>query len=152
MHAQKGPPEGDWRFILTRFDWNPDTEYPEGFSGEVRRSRCVSWPVGMPLPRRRPDMDRWRPKDGPTVEGVVGPPEGEEYVSMVFVMNPHLRTRMVKMGWLDITESWKLHFTVPEPIELPEIEGGPDVAVSPVLVPTVLVKTPRGVRGREASP
>jgi hypothetical protein len=100
-HAERGAPEpGTYNHVLCRFDWNPQVRFEEANYGEVRSTRCVPWPQGLPVPPRQPDRDRWRPDpDG----------EGGEEVCMIFVVDAHLRTRLVKLGWFDITEEWKAH-------------------------------------------
>lgn len=118
MHASRLTPEpGTFRHVLTRFDWNPDMEVTEANYGEIRKSRCIPWPEGMALPKRRPDMDRWRPADGGT---------GREPVMMMFVVDRHLRTRMIKLGWLDITDAWMEHHAA-EQAEADDLRGPPPV-------------------------
>lgn len=147
MHVQMGAPEeGTYRFVLTRFDWNPRQEYLEQNYGEVRRTRCVQWPSGLPLPKRRPDMDRWRPA------GPEDNPPGGEFVCMLFCNDPHFRTRMLKMGYLEITDAWIRHHqgdTITVTVD--PVPGGLRAAVSPVYAPIAGAARRPGPLGAGAS-
>ncbi len=104
MWADKAIPEdGTYRFVLYRPDWNPAIRYEERNYGEVQHSRCVQWPEGAPLPERVPGREgRWQPR------------EEDRTTCAMFVRDPHLRTRMVKLGWLDVTALWAQAKQVPE--------------------------------------
>lgn len=96
MWAEKTIPErASYRHVLVRFDWNPRIAVSEQNYGESRKSRCVPWPAHVALPKRPPGrVDRYRPTR-----------ENPETMAM-FVMDGHLRTRMVKLGWIEVTKEW----------------------------------------------
>lgn len=137
MRAEQGPPADESRFVLVRFDWNPEIGFLEQNYGEVQRSRSVAWPAGMPLPKRRPDMDRYRPK------GPDDSPPGGERVCMVFCNDPHFRTRLTKMGWLEVTDAWKRTHA---PDAVPTVEP---VAIG-LAVPVTAVIPPGAARAARA--
>lgn len=111
MWAEKTAPEaGTFRFVLFRPDWNPEIRYEERNYGEVRQSRCVQWPAHVPLPARPPGrVATWLPR------------EENRTTCAMFVNDAHLRTRMVKMGWIDVTAQWNT--PVPAPRAAPVVVG-----------------------------
>lgn len=124
--ADKTIPEaGTYRFVLWRPDWNPAVQYNERNYGEVAVSRCVQWPEHVPLPQRPPGRDsRWLPR------------EEDRTTCAMFVRDAHLRSRMMKLGWLDATTAWATPVPVaPAPYVAPPVGtslGGP---VGPVVPP-----------------
>lgn len=134
--ADKAIPEpGTYRFVLWRPDWNPAVRYNERNYGEVAISRCVQWPEHVPLPTRPPGRDsRWLPR----VE--------DRTTCAMFVRDGHLRTRMMKLGWLDATEAWATPVPqAPRVLPVGEGLGGP---VAPVVPPGAAA--PSGRHGRKA--
>ena len=98
---------GTYKFALVRRDWNPRQTYVEAVYGETRKSRCVDWPEGLPLPHY--PNGRF-------------PMKGKREVCMIFVTDRHLASRLRKLGWVDVTKQWLEHFHR-EGIAIPTVEA-----------------------------
>ena len=96
-HASRQIPDpGTYSHVLFRTDWNPDQEYQEANYGEIAKSRCIQWPESIPFPAAiRGSTNRWLPT------------EKDRCTCMMFVRSPHLRSRMTKLGWVEVTNLWK---------------------------------------------
>lgn len=105
------PAPGSFNYVLVRYDWPPNQVYQEAIYGEVARSRCIALPPGWKIPERV--VDRLiKPRPGlktTSIEGgcaVADGSEAERSACMMFVTQKHLRTRLQKLGWLEVTEPW----------------------------------------------
>lgn len=93
----RGAPDiGTYRFVLTRTDWAPVHTYREHMYGEIAASRVMEWPETWPVPGG---------PHGAKAAGRGFPEKNNEAVFM-FVNGPNCRTRLTKMGWIDITRDW----------------------------------------------
>ena len=89
------PDLGTYNFALVRRDWKPTMKVEERNAGHICKSRCVVWPEGLPLPH---------------MPGAFPNQRSGGAVMMMFVGDRHLRSRMTKLGWRDVTTSWlKFH-------------------------------------------
>ncbi len=89
------PPEGSFSHVLFRSDWNPEPAWDCSGYSEIAHSRCIQWPENLPFPALiRGSSNRYfpRPIDRSTC--------------CVFVRSSHLRTRLLKLGWVEITNLW----------------------------------------------
>lgn len=110
--VERASPElGSFNYALVRFDWPPNQVYQEAIYGEVARSRCIALPPGWKIPERV--VDRLiKPRPGlktTSAEGgraIADGSEAERSACMMFVTQKHLRTRLQKLGWLEVTEQW----------------------------------------------
>jgi hypothetical protein len=109
------PAPGSYNFVLIRYDWPPNQVYNEAIYGEVARSRCIALPVGWKIPDRfldrlikpRPNMTV-KPAEGGGREVAAGT-DDQRSACMMFVQAKPLRTRLVKLGWLEVTDQWTAH-------------------------------------------
>lgn len=121
------PAPGSYNYVMIRYDWPPNQVYQEAIYGEVARSRCVALPVGWKIPGRF--LDRLiKPRPGmktTSIEGgcaVADGTEAERSACMMFVVQKHLRTRMAKLGWLEVTDQWSAHVAKLEAAEVAALE------------------------------
>jgi hypothetical protein len=96
-HASRQIPDpGTYSHVLFRADWNPDPEYMESMYGEIAKSRCIQWPESIPFPAAiRGSTNRWLP----TAQ--------DRCTCMMFIRSAHLRSRMTKLGWVEVTDLWR---------------------------------------------
>ena len=115
MRAQTEIPElSTFNHVLFRPDWNPVWRYEERNYGEIAQSRCVQWPDGVPLPKPvRGRNNRFLPV------------ASNRATCAMFVRGAHLRTRMEKLGWVDVTDSWMAVLTKGKKGEEPVVLDGP---------------------------
>ena len=106
--VQRGAPARP-NFAMVRRDWSPNYRYTEAIYGETKRSRSVSYPEGLELPVTRRDFF---------------PKNGNRDVCMIFPNSRHLRSRLVKLGWIDVTAEWKAHHGIGNGDTIPVIEDG----------------------------
>lgn len=131
------PAEGTYRFVLWRPDWNPAIKYEERNYGEVRQSRCVQWPEHAPLPARPPGrVATWLPR------------AEDRSTCAMFVIDGHLRSRMMKLGWLDATEAWAT--PVPRAVPAAVASGGLGEPVAPAVPPGMAAPTGRHAQAKRA--
>lgn len=121
------PDTGTYNFALVRRDWDPRMKVEERNGTHINKSRCVKWPEGLPLPAMR----------GSFPNAKIGA------VMMMFVSDRHLRSRMTKLGWKDVTPEWLAHHEVDAKPKQPARRGGrkpPPVVPQPPSVDLQSVK------------
>lgn len=95
MWAKKQAPDGSFKFVVFRPDWNPRVEYTEQNGTEIRKSLCIAWPDDFPLPDRVPGR-----------EATFHPTREKPETCMLFLATRYLFDRITKLGWVDVTDLW----------------------------------------------
>ncbi len=88
------PEEGEYVFVLVHHALPKVSKIVIGAYDETQYTRLVAWPYGWPIPT------------GPNTHN--GPKQEGDLATFGFVRSHHLRSRMLKLGWLDVTKQWKL--------------------------------------------